>query len=337
METLNEQLFSADFILDYIKNDTGRKRFLTYTVFRFFSFAGMENEALPSLLKEKLGYSCQPNDFSVLEDFLDADDYFAPSLLLDSFDTIFLCDAIYLVSHTGKDNQALLDELLSSLSPVAAGLSYTDANADFSTQLLSGKDFYAALCIAATHYEETFPSLLPKFTTAYREDFRFTCGDFILYDFMDEYFEQKNARLHPSFIELTDTLVAATLNYFNTDFGTLVETELASCLDGSSARLAGTKRCGSVQFPALRNSDRACRQLAGLFRYAAVYELRSNLFDFHLEDDKLITLTNWKEKLRWHYVQYANVYNMALSTFYSAQLSHRLLELDFMKCLAALR
>lgn len=37
--------------------------------------------------------------------------------------------------------------------------------------------------------------------------------------------------------------------------------------------------------------------LANLFRYAALYELRSHLFDFHLDEDRLITLDNWQTEL----------------------------------------
>ena len=49
------------------------------------------------------------------------------------------------------------------------------------------------------------------------EDLHFTCEDFILYDFMDEYFETKNCSANPAFQEMTDTLVLATLQSFDTD------------------------------------------------------------------------------------------------------------------------
>lgn len=328
METINEQFFSPEFILNYTENDSGRKRFLTYIIFRFFSFAGKTNENLPVLLKERLGCSYTADDFSVVEDYLAADYYFSPSLAAGTFEPLFLYDAIYMVNHC-EGNYTALDEIISSTAPLAAGLPYSDSETDFSKLLSNGMDFYAALCIAAVHYKENLPKLLPKFLTAYQEDFHFTCEDFILFDFMDEYFEQKNVILHPSFTELTDTLVAATLNYYDTDFGTLLENELLSCLNGSSSRFAGTKRFSCIQLPAVTDTDKACHLLAGLFRYAAIYELRNNLFDFHLEDDKLITLTNWKENLRWHYVQYSNVYEVAISSFYAAMLSNRLLKNQF--------
>lgn len=324
------------FILDYTENEAGRKRFLTYIIFRFFSCAGENQEKLAALLKEKLGCTYQPADFSAVEDFLAEDYYFSPALDAEGFDALLLYDAIYLVSHAATLGYAVLDEVIPTVTPVAASLPYNDPNLDFSNLLATETDFYAALCIAAIHYEKNLPDLLPKFAAAYQERFHFTCEDFILFDFMDEYFEQKNARLHPSFVELTDTLVAATLNYFDTDFGTLLETELAACLDGSSSRFAGAKRFGCARVPAIADTDKACRLLAGLFRYAAVFELRNNLFDFHLEDDKLITLVNWKEKLRWHYVQYSNVYEMALASFYSAVLSNQLLKKQFAANIAAL-
>ena len=63
--------------------------------------------------------------------------------------------------------------------------------------------------------------------------------------------------------------------------------------------------------------------------YAAAYELRNNLYDYHLDEDKTITLTNWKENLKWHYVQYTNVYNLALSSFVAACYSRKLLQKQF--------
>lgn len=330
MASINEPQFPTAFILNYIKNDTGKKRFLIYTAFRFFSYAGDHDASLAARLKEKLNLSYTAEDFSAVCDFLLEDDYFSPSFRADSFDLLFLYDAIALVKR-GEEGFAILDEVILTKAPVVSGLSYADPSLDLSNLLPTGMDFYAALTIAVLHAPEALPSALSKFAAAYRDEFHFTCEDFILFDFMDEYFEQPNCRRHPAFIELVDALVAATLNYYNTDFGTMVEAELAQCQGGFSSRFAGGKRFGSISLPAIKDNDRACHMLAGLFRYAAVYELRSNLFDFHLEDDKLITLDNWKEKLRWHYVQYSNVYEMAISSFYTAMLSQELLKNQFLK------
>ena len=139
-----------------------------------------------------------------------------------------------------------------------------------------------------------------------------------------------------NFVQLTDTLVAAPLNYYNTDFGTLLETEIAQNLSGTGSRFAGLKRYGSVRLPAIADTDKACHMLANLFRYAALYELRSHLFDFHLDEDRLITLDNWQTELHWHYVQYANVYQLALDSFQSAVLSRELLHRQFLLNLSCL-
>lgn len=336
MDQLKEQLFPSAFILDYIQEDAGKKRFLTYVIFRFFTFAGKEEPALPSLLKQHLSCPFSPEAFSVLEEYLMADYYFSPSLAPDSFEPLYLYAAICLTEHGSPEEFSFLDEQIASLCPVAAGLSYQTPDLDLAALLPSGADFYAGLYLAAAHFGTFLKDVLPAFTEAYRETYHFTCEDFILFDFMDEYFEQKNCRLHPSFLELVDTLVAATLHYYNTDFGTILENETAQNLTGIGSRFAGTKRFCSVKLSLPADRDKACHMLAELFRYAAIYELRSNLFDFHLDDDKLITLLNWKENLRWHYVQYANVYEMALDSFHAAVLSRELLQKGFAENLSAI-
>lgn len=333
MESPNEQLFPSEFILDYRKEEAGAKRLLTYTIFRFLSCAGADNAALPSLLKEKSSRPVTEADFSLIEDYLSGDYYFSPSFTPDSFDPFYLCTAIMLAQDVCAGNTALPDELIRQYAPVAASLPYADGGLDLSALLTTGTDFYAALAFCIMHHEAALPAILPRFTEAYRPEFHFTCEDFILFDFMDEYFEEKNCRRHPSFVKLIDTLVTATLNYYDTDFGTILEKE---CAPGGSSRFAGINRCGNIQLPAITDTDKACHMLAGLFRYAAAYELRNNLFDFHLEDDRLITLSNWEEKLRWHYVQYSNVYQLALDSFHSAMLARALLKKQFAENLSAL-
>lgn len=336
MDQLKEQLFPAEFILDYLQKDTGKKRFLSYVLFRFFSFTGKEVPGFPLLLKENLSCPFTPEAFSVVADYLMEDYYFSPSLAAGTFDSLYLYAAISLVAWGTPEEHAFLDRQLAAFCPVAVSLSYADIPQNSSLPLHNAGDFYGALYLAAAHNPSCLPGLLPRFADAYQKDYHFTCEDFILFDFMDEYFEQKNCRLHPSFTELVDTLVAATLNYYNTDFGSLLEKEIANNLQGTSSRFAGLKRFGAVSLPHPANPDRACHMLAELFRYAAVYELRNNLFDFHLDDDKLITLENWKENLRWHYVQYANVYEMALDSFHAAILSNALLKKDFIENLSRL-
>lgn len=329
MEQYKEQLFPSDFILDYIQDEAQKKRFLTYVAFRFLSFAGEGDTTLPTRLKEALSCPFTPQAFTVIEDYLMEDYYFSPSFRQGTYEPLYLYAAISLVSAAHPKELAFFEELIATYCPVAASLCYEDNGLQLASILQTGSDFYAALYLAVTSHETKLSSLLPKFTEAYAESYHFTCEDYILFDFMDEYFEQKHCIRHASFTELIDTLVAATLNYYNTDFDTLVEKDAAQALSGASSRFAGTKRIGSIIITASTEHDTTCRMLANIFRYAAMYELRNNLFDFHLEDDKLITLDNWKENLRWHYVQYANVYDLALDSFYAAMLSRELLKAQF--------
>lgn len=330
MNQPNEQLFPTEFILNYIEDDAGKKRFLTYILFRFLSAAGTTHAELPALLKENLSAAFCPEDFSFLETYLAADYYFSPSLDQDSFEPLYLYAAITVIEDQVPADAVFIEKLLVDLCPAAVHFG-DPADIVSAPAPQTEAEFYGALLYACIHCAAVLPKLLLAFTAVYQESYHFTCEDFILFDFMDEYFEEKNCRQNPSFTELIDTLVAATLNYYNTDFGTILESEIARGLAGSNARLAGVKRFGSVRSDSITDTDkdRACHMLAELFRYAAIYELRSNLFDFHLEDDRQITLTNWKENLRWHYVQYANVYNLALDSFHAAVLSKEILKRQF--------
>lgn len=329
MDQLKEQLFPSEFILDYMQEETGKTRLLTYVAFRFLSFAGANDTALANRLKANLSCPFTPQAFTVIEDYLMEDYYFSPSLTQGTYEPLYLYAAISVMKASHTSELAFLESLILEYCPVAASLNYQDSSLQLSLLLQSGTDFYGALYLALTRYEADLASLLPKFTTAYEETYHFTCEDFILFDFMDEYFEQKNCIRHASFTELIDTLVAATLNYYNTDFETLLAKDVSQALGGASSRFAGTKCLGSVIITASADTETRCRMLAESFRYAAMYELRNNLFDFHLEDDKLISLTNWKENLRWHYVQYANVYDLALDSFHAGLISKELLRSQF--------
>lgn len=369
MNQSNKLYFPSEFILDYIKDNAGKKRFFTYVIYRFLSAAGKKEESLAAFLKSKLSITIHSGDFSVIEDYLSYDYYFSPSMEKDTFDPLYLYDAIYMADDTKGSRLLILEELIASAYPQCTGLisaitrsvglplTNMGLNASYSGVADFGDDafddaffnddafdddtfdeavfdeaaFYAALSLAVIHQESHLNLILPKLAACFSDDFHFTNDDFILFDFMDEYFEHKNCRIHPSFVELTDTLVAATLNYYHTDFGTLIEKEMTQYQNSTASRFAAMKRFGAVQLPGYINPDQACHMLAEFFRYAAIYELRNNLFDFHLEEDKLITLENWKEKLRWHYVQYANVYEMALDSFYAASLSRELLKMQFEK------
>ena len=54
METIMNQLFSPELIPDYMHAhpEYGVKRILTYTVYRFLSFAGKEDDTLAAYIKE---------------------------------------------------------------------------------------------------------------------------------------------------------------------------------------------------------------------------------------------------------------------------------------------
>ena len=56
METIMNQLFSPELIPDYMHAhpEYGVKRILTYTVYRFLSFAGKEDDTLAAYIKENI-------------------------------------------------------------------------------------------------------------------------------------------------------------------------------------------------------------------------------------------------------------------------------------------
>ncbi len=140
---------------------------------------------------------------------------------------------------------------------------------------------------------------------------------------MDEYFETKNCMLQPFFVELSNTLVDATLGYYKTDLETLLAAEVPGLLSGTASRFAVQKRFGALGLTRLPDHDTCLALLSESFRYAALYELRSNLFDYHLEEDRLVTADNWKDTIRFHFVQYQHIYEQALDGFYAAVLSRK--------------
>ena len=153
---------------------------------------------------------------------------------------------------------------------------------------------------------------------------------------MNEYFEVEDCMGNASFHTLLDTLVQATLNYYNTDFETLLISDIPSMLRGTASRFSSMKPFGCVTLPYLRDHDASLFLLQKTFRHTAAYELRNHLFDFHLDEDKLITLDNWKENLRWHYVQYSHVFEPALDVFYATVLSQELLKNSFYRNISEL-
>ena len=206
-------------------------------------------------------------------------------------------------------------------------MDFSNVDVDLDLLLQTEVQFYAALAICSIHYS-TLIALLPKFAAAYMEDLHFTCEDFILYDFMDEYFETKNCSANPAFQEMTDTMVLATLQSFDTDLENFTLDGLFQ-LKHPAGRFAAIYRSGAIDMKDLPVPADAAVLMKHILSYAAAYELRNNLYDYHLDEDKTITLTNWKENLKWHYVQYTNVYNLALSSFVAACYSRKLLQKQF--------
>lgn len=333
MNQLGEQYFPAAFLPAYIHKhpDFGVKRILTYTIFQFLSFTGKEDDTLAASLKETL-FSCQDSfDFSVITQYLSEDDAFAPAFAADSFDPFYLYCAIRMVEDffdeaIASDELSVIDQLIFTNHPVLCSASFNENTLALSSLLHNGAEFYAALYLVLTRYPESLGRLLPAFSEAYREEFHFTYEDFILSDFMNEYFEVEDCMSNPDFRSLLDTLVQATLNYYNTDFDALLISDIPTMLRGNTSRFASMKPFGCAALPYLRDHDASLFMLQKIFRHTAAYELRNHLFDFHLDEDKLITLDNWKEKLRWHYVQYSHVFEPALDAFYAAALSQELLK-----------
>ena len=69
------QLFLPELIPDYMHAhpEYGVKRILTYTIYRFLSFAGKEDDTLAAYLKETLFPMEQTLDFSLIDDYLALD------------------------------------------------------------------------------------------------------------------------------------------------------------------------------------------------------------------------------------------------------------------------
>lgn len=321
--------FPANLLLEYLEHGPadGLKRFQTYTLYRLFSALSKKDASIAASLYKQLGKKPSLEDFSMLTDYLESDFYFSPSFVADSFDPFFLYCAIS-VTNGSEDGSILLDPLLSKYCKEALTTCYDDASFTLDFVYEDDTAFWAALYICLTGYEAELPELLPEFSRIYWDDLKFTCGDFVLYDFMDEYFEVKDSLHKAEFTELIQTLVLAVLQSFNTDLEQFTMDALFQ-LKHPSSRFCSLYSFGAIDISALPPLDTASRSMQHILEYAAAYELRNNLYDYHLGEDNTITLTNWKENLKWHYVQYTNVYNLALDSFYSASLSHQLLKKQF--------
>lgn len=326
MKQFDTPYFSAEFILNYIKEENGRmKRVQTYAAFRFLSDLIKEEPVLIKGLEEHLGCELTADGYKEIETFLMDDIYFTPVFAENSYDALIFYYALQVMKE--KDGMAAMymDKLLSLYASEALRVNYEDIS--FSMDFAFEKEllYWAAFYICVTGYESVLEEILPEFARIYWKELQFTCGDFLLYDFLSEYFEEKDILHCPKFKELNQTLVLATLQSFRTDLEGMAM-EVLIQLKHPTSQFAGLYQFGALSCKDLPTLDVAGRWMEKILEYAAAYELRNHLYDYHLEEDKTITFENWKEKLKWHYVQYNNVYNMAVMTYYAANLSMRMVK-----------
>lgn len=329
MDEFFDQFFPTDFLIEYLENGPRENtdRFETYVVYRFLSFAAKEYPAVVKTLRDSLECPLSTQNFFDITKYLDEDFYFSPSFAENSFDPVLLCYAIAIIDDCSGFGVAVLNRVIKDICPEIASVDFSDTDLALDLLLDTQVQFYAALTVCSIHYS-TLTALLPKFAEAYMEDFHFTCEDFVLYDFMDEYFETKNCTVQPVFNEMIDTLVLATLQSFDTDLENFTLDGLFQ-LKHPSGRFSSVYRIGAMDMRDLPSPEEAAKLMKHILSYAAAYELRNNLYDYHLDEDKTITLGNWKTNLKWHYVQYTNVYSLALSSFVSACYSRKLLKKQF--------
>lgn len=322
--------FSAEFILEYIKGENDRvKRVQTYVAFRFLSDLIKEEPVLIKGLEEHLGFELTVDGYEEIEAFLMDDLYFTPVFAENSYDALIF----YYALQVTKDKEGIaamyMDKLLSLYAAEALRVNYDDVS--FTLDFAFEKEllYWAAFYICVTGYESALEEILPEFARIYWKELQFTCGDFLLYDFLNEYFEKKDVLHCPEFKELNQTLVLATLQSYQTDLEGLA-VEVLIQLKHPTSKFAGLYQFGAVSCKDLPTLDVAGRWMEKILEYATAYELRNHLYDYHLDEDKTITFENWKDKLKWHYVQYNNVYNMASMTYYAANLSMRMVKKQFM-------
>ena len=318
------QLFSPELIPDYMHAhpEYGVKRILTYTVYRFLSFAGKEDDTLAAYIKETLFPMEDALDFSLIDDYLALDPYFCPVPEEGSFDAFFLYTAISILENAFDefalgDELAIIDDLILTKYPVLGSVALDDADIRLDALIGSGAEFYAVLYLALTRYPSALGSLLPQFGAAYHDSYQFTGDDTALYDFMDEYFETKNWYApQPFFVELSNTLVDATLGYYKTDLETLLAAEVPGLLSGTASRFAVQKRFGALGLTRLPDHDTCLALLSESFRYAATLSsCAATSLTITLRKTVLLPRTTRKDTIRFHFVQYQHIYEQALDGF----------------------
>lgn len=325
-----DQYFPVDFIKEYVEqNEMGLERLQTYAIFRFLSAADKKGKISVPDLQKKLGYEMTLESFDAITDYLAQDLYFSPSFREDSCDTMLLYDAITMAETVDQNGFSTIKEVMDAICPDVLAIDFGNVSVELHLPKNQEPDFFAALAILSFEYPALLVQHLEKFSSVYSENFQFTCEDFVVYDFMDEYFETQNCRSNPKYLELIDTLMVATLKAQDTSLQDCVLEIAQKQLKHPYSKFAGLYQYGAMDLVSDRNYEKDCAMFEHLLEYAVTYELRSNLFDFHLDEDRVITLDNWKEKLKWYHIQYNNAYELAISSFYGAVLSRKLLKKDF--------
>ena len=337
MNQFDTPYFSTEFILEYSKGGNGReKRVQTYVAYRFLSALIKKEPVLIKALEEHLGCELSVDGYEEIEAFLMEDLYFTPLFAENSFDALTFYYALQVTKD--KDGVAALymDKLMSLYAPEALRINYDEVS--FALDFIYENEllYWAALYISLTGYEASLADILPEFARIYWKGLQFTCGDMLLYDFLSEYFEKKDVLHSSEFQELNHTLVLATLQSFRTNLEDFAM-EVLIQLKHPSSQFAGLYQFGAIGCNELPTLDVAGRRMEKILEYATAYELRNHLYDYHLDEDKTITFDNWKDKLRWHYVQYNNVYNMAFMTYYAANLSMRMVKKQFIENIEAVK
>lgn len=320
--------FPTKFINNYIlQNEDGLERIQTYCIFRFLSSCDMEKLLSTSELQKNLNYKFTSEDFHFILDYLSRDLYFSPAFREHSFDHIFLLDAITMSFSADQTAFNCVKKIIATVCPNILAIDFANSSQSFSIE--KELEFYAAMSILSFEYPVIFPDVLPQLASIYQNTWHFTCEDFVLYDFMNEYFEIEDCRNHPQFIELIDTLSVATLKAHNTTIQQCVSETLYQQFQQPRSKFACLYYSGALALQ-IQDINETNYQMFRLFLdYAVTYELRNNLFDFHLDEDRIITLDNWKEKLKWYHIQYDNAYEHAISAFYTSTLSQKLLKTLF--------
>ncbi len=335
--TYLDPYFSPVFLTDYIReNLNGLKRFQIYNLFRFLSAADEKSGTTAHFLCQLTNAPLSEHSWQVITDYLEKDFYFSPAIHSDSYDAFLLYYAIWLIEDRSGKRDRFLYQIFSQYCPIVQHIQPSDASADLPIAKGDALAFFGFLAYISCLAPAQLSKFLPKFADIYWEELHFTCEDFILYNFMDEYFEISNCRSNPKFQKLIAALSDATLKAQNVTLEECTAADGIQQLCHPSSQLAGLYRYGALDFSDFEDSKKACKKMQHLLDYAVTCELRRNLFDFHLDEDRIITLDNWTEKLKWYHVQYDSAYAQAISSFYTAALSQKLLKMQFLDHLRAL-